>query len=95
MLKPMYKMKGFAKILTSAVLLLLAMQAMAEDQSQPSVEDNIRAMDKDHDGIVTVYEVRAFIEAKHGKDYEKDALDLMESSAKGKSCKTPFANVIY
>lgn len=61
----------------------------------PSVEDNIRAMDKDGDGIVTVYEVRAFIEARHGKGYKKEVLDEMESSASGKSCSTPFAKSLY
>lgn len=63
--------------------------------AEPSVEDNIRAMDKDHDGIVTVYEVRAFIEARHGKGYKQEALDEMESSARGKSCSTPFAKSLY
>ena len=53
------------------------------------------AMDKDGDGMVTVFEVRAYIEALHGKDYKKDVLDDMESSAKGKSCSTPFAQRLY
>lgn len=60
-----------------------------------SVEDNLRTMDKDGDGVVTVYEVRAYIEAKHGKDYQKTLLDDMESSAQGKSCSTPFAQSLY
>ncbi len=60
-----------------------------------SVEDNLRNMDKNKDGMVTVYEVRAFIEAKHGKNYKKDVLDDMESSASGKSCSTPFAKSLY
>ena len=62
---------------------------------QPSVEDNLRTIDKDHDGVVTVFEVRAYIESKHGKDYAKTALDDMESSAYGKSCSTPFAQALY
>lgn len=84
----------------SAILLLtlLSCTVHAEQSAAPawpSVEDSIRAMDKDRDGIVTVYEVRAYIEAKHGKDYKKNVLDEMESSASGKSCSTPFAKSLY
>ena len=71
---------------------------MADDASPvpvPSVEQNMLAMDKDGDGMVTVFEVRAYIESLHGKDYKKDVLDDMESSAKGKSCSTPFAQRLY
>lgn len=82
-----------------AVLLTLLSGFAQADQlavpAEPGVEDNIRAMDKDHDGIVTVYEVRAFIEAKHGKGYKKEVLDEMESSASGKSCSTPFVKSLY
>ncbi|MDP2230193.1 hypothetical protein [Methylotenera sp.] len=46
-------------------------------------------------GFADVYEVRAFLELKHGKGYEKDVLDRMEASAKGKSCSTPFAKDLY
>jgi hypothetical protein len=66
-----------------------------EPQAQPSVQDNIREMDKDRDGIVTVYEVRAFMEARHGAGYEKDLMDSLVSSAQGKSCATPFAKSFY
>ena len=90
--------KIIRKVLMSIWLLSLPALGMAEDAAAlpvPSVEDNIRAMDRDRDGMVTVYEVRAFIEAKHGKDYKKDVLDDMESSASGKSCSTPFAKSLY
>jgi hypothetical protein len=90
--------KIIRKVLLSAWLLALPALCMAEDAialSFPSVEDNIRAMDHDRDGMVTVYEVRAFIEAKHGKDYKKDVLDEMESTASGKSCSTPSAKSHY
>jgi hypothetical protein len=53
------------------------------------------AMDTNKDGMVTVSEVRAFIEAKHGKGYEKSLLDKMEASTSGLSCATPFANRFY
>lgn len=61
----------------------------------PSVEDNVAAMDTDKNGFADVYEVRAFLELKHGKGYEKELMDKMEASAKGKSCSTPFSKELY
>ena len=61
----------------------------------PSLEDNIIAMDTDKNGFADVYEVRAFLELKHGKGYQKEVLDNMEASASGKSCSTPFAKDLY
>lgn len=61
----------------------------------PSVEDNIRRMDTDKNGFADVFEVRAFLEQKHGKGYQKELLDKWESSASGKSCSTPFAKDLY
>ncbi|MDX1915019.1 MAG: hypothetical protein SFU55_05500 [Methylophilus sp.] len=61
----------------------------------PSVEDQVATMDKDHNGFADVYEVRAYLELKHGKGYEKELLDKWESSASGKSCSTPFAKELY
>lgn len=86
-----FKMKTCALILLALPLLAIA----AEITPEPSVEDNTRNMDKDGDGRVTVYEVRVFIEAKHGKSYKKDALDRLEATANGTSCTTPFAKSMY
>jgi hypothetical protein len=61
----------------------------------PTVEDNILAMDSDRNGFADVFEVRAFLALKHGKDYQKDLLDKWEASASGKSCSTPFAKELY
>lgn len=61
----------------------------------PSVEDNVAKMDSDKNGFADVFEVRAFLELKHGKDYQKDLLDKWEASASGKSCSTPFAKDLY
>ena len=63
------------------------------DQSQ-SVEAKLREMDKDRNGLVTVTEVRAYLEAKHGKGYEKALLDKLEQTS-GASCGTAFANSFY
>jgi hypothetical protein len=76
-------------------LLAMAEQPGTEALTEPSVEDSMRAMDTDHDGMVTVYELRSFIEARHGKGYKKQTLDSMEASAKGMSCGTPFAKPLY
>lgn len=61
----------------------------------PSVEDNVAAMDTDKNGFADVYEVRAFLELKHGKGYEKELLDKWVASAGGASCNTPFAKEFY
>lgn len=89
-------MTVFGKALYGACLVVMPWVVMAEESvAESSVEDNIRSMDKDGDGIVTVYEVRIFIEAKHGKGYKKDALDRLEATANGTSCTTPFAKSMY
>jgi len=61
----------------------------------PSLEDNVALMDTDKNGFADVFEVRAFLELKHGKGYEKELLDKLEASASGKSCSTPFAKELY
>lgn len=79
------------------LLLMLALPASAEEPpvSLPSVEDNIHAMDRDRDGMVSVSEIRAFLEARHGKDYEHKLLDDMEAKAGSKSCSSPFSRSFY
>ena len=57
----------------------------------PTLEENVVKMDTDKNGFADVFEVRAFLVAIHGKDYQKDLLDKWEASASGKSCSTPFA----
>ena len=65
--------------------------------SQPymTVEENIAAMDTDHDGIVTVHEMRVFIESTHGKGYQGKVFDDMEKSAENRSCGSSFAKSLY
>ena len=81
------------------LLLITALPAaaMAEEaaSSAPSVEDNIRAMDTNHDGMVTVAEVRAYLEVKNGKGYKHELLDEMEAKAGAKSCGSPFSKSFY
>ena len=61
----------------------------------PSVAENIAAMDKDRDGIVTVHELREFIESKRGKGYESKLFDEMERSAENRSCGSSFSKSLY
>lgn len=94
-------------LVSTAMVMLSAMNfAQAEDvlnyltdkdgkYSGPTLEDNVALMDTDKNGFADVYEVRAFLELKHGKGYEKDLLDKWEASASGKSCSTPFAKELY
>jgi methenyltetrahydromethanopterin cyclohydrolase len=85
------------RYLILSIMVFATMPAAAEEPVGlvPSVQDNLRAMDKDNDGMVTVFEVRTFLESKHGKDYQTAVLDEMESSASGRSCGTPFAGIMY
>lgn len=80
-----------------SALAVTAIPVAAEPVAElvPSVQENIAAMDKDGDGMASVIEVRAFIEAKHGKHYQTAVLDAMESSVTGGRCGTPFAGFIY
>jgi len=90
-----------SKVLLGLTFIIISLSAIADEplrtgnHSYMSVEDSLRNMDKNLDGIVTVYEVRSYIESVHGKNYKKDVLDDMESSASGKSCSTPFAKSLY
>ncbi len=86
------------KFMLTLYLTLSLAQVSAAELGLPdfvTLEQNVQAMDENGDGIVTVYEVRRFIEAKHGKHYQVQALDEMESSASGKSCGTPFAKPLF
>ena len=75
-------------------ILLMPCHALAEEPLS-SVEENIRAMDTDHDGMVTAHEMRVFLEKKHGKDYQQELLQALESDASAKSCASPFTKSFY
>lgn len=86
-----------------ALCLLQSLSSIADESSVElsassipiNMQDRLRSLDQNHDGMVSVYEVRSFIENVHGKAYQQDALNDMESSANGKSCSTPFAKPLY
>ncbi len=78
------------------VLLICLMPVLCRAEIEPSdVEVNIRAMDSNHDGQVTVTEMRAFLESQHGKDYKQALLEQMEIKAGLKSCGSPFSKSLY
>ena len=56
----------------------------------PTVEDNVAKMDTDNNGFADVFEVRAFLERKHGEGYQKALLDRWVVVANSKSCGTSF-----
>ena len=79
-----------------AASLCWPLAALSEPQAgdQPSVEENIRAMDRDRDGMVSVSEIRTYLESRHGKGYEKQLMDTLESRG-GPSCSSPFSRSFY
>jgi Skp family chaperone for outer membrane proteins len=86
------------KVFLSVLFVLAASTAVADENiplATSDVEDNIRAMDTDHDGLVTVAEMRVFLEAKFGKGYERKLLDELQARAEGKSCSSPFTRSLY
>lgn len=78
------------------LMLLLMSSAFSRADAEPmNVEDNVRAMDTDRDGQVTVSEVRVYLEAQHGKGYKQALLEDMEIKAGLKSCGSPFSKSLY
>ena len=89
------------RVLFASSLLSVSLSASAHEVLSypeylgPSVEDNVLLMDTDKNGYADIFEVRAYLEKIHGRDYQKELLDKWESSASGKSCSTSFAKQLY
>lgn len=91
-----YRQLSLVALALITVLLCIDVQAeIMESMRFRTVEESLSLMDKDRDGMVSVQEVRAYIEQVHGKAYQPALLDEMESSALGKSCSSPFAKPMY
>lgn len=89
----MNRLYGYCWGVLPAVMLTLSSNVVA-DEATPSVEDNIRAMDTNRDGMVTVHEVRVFLELKNGKGYQQELLDELEGKT-GRSCASPFSKSAF
>jgi len=77
-------MKKF--LLICCLLPILAHAAEAE----PSVEDNILAMDTDRDGMVSVAEIKVYLQKEFGPHYKESLLEKMDFAAKAQSCDSSF-----
>jgi hypothetical protein len=66
-----------------------------DEYAGPSVAAQVTQMDKDNNGFADVFEVRAYLELKHGKGYEKPVLDKWAISATSKSCSISNAKELY
>lgn len=62
---------------------------------EPSVESNIREMDTDRDGMVTMAEVRHHLQKHYGNGYKKSLLEKLEARAEAKSCGSPFSRPTF
>ena len=83
------------RLLLLTLLIPAAVWAVENDAPALSVEDNIRNMDKDHDGMVSMNEIRTYLEAQNGKGYRGELLDEMTARADGRSCSSPFSRSFY
>lgn len=75
------------------ILILLSFipcHAFAEPVNEPSVESNIQDMDTDHDGQVSMTEIKLHLQKKFGKEYKSELLDKLEARANAKSCGSSF-----
>ncbi len=75
------------------VLSLFPLAALADD-SKSSTEQHIQSLDTDHDGQVSITEIRNYLEAERGKGYEQAVLSEMETKAIT-SCGSPFSRSFY
>ena len=83
------------RFLLLSLLLPAVVWAVENDAPTLSVEENIRNMDKDRDGMVSMPEIRAYLEAQNGKGYRSELLDEMTARADGRSCSSPFSRSFY
>lgn len=87
------------KVLLISLMLFAPGFCMAEVpdamQQEPSVESNIREMDADHDGMVSMAEVKHHLQKHYGNEYKKSLLEKLEARAEAKSCSSPFSRPTF
>lgn len=67
----------------------------ADEVAADDIDARIRRMDANHDGMVSITEMRAYLEKQHGKGYQHALLDEIENRANSKSCASPFSRSLY
>lgn len=75
--------------------LLLPLLALAAPEDELSVEANIQQMDTDHDGQVSMSEIKVYLQKKYGPEYKQTLLDKLEARAEAKSCGSPFSRPMH
>ena len=75
--------------LLASVQQAIAAETVALPDSS-DVLDRMHAMDSDGDGMASVSEIRAFLQAQPGEAYKTAALDDWEATAMGRRCSSPF-----
>jgi Ca2+-binding EF-hand superfamily protein len=75
------------------MLCLLPAAALADERAE-STEQHIQSLDRDHDGQVSITEIRLYLEAERGKGYAQTVLGEMETKATT-SCGSPFSRSFY
>ncbi len=87
------------KYLLILLALLIPVSGWAESHDalgeEPSVESNIREMDADRDGMVTMAEVKHHLQKHYGNEYKKSLLEKLEARAEAKSCSSPFSRPTF
>ena len=81
-------------LLLSLWPVLVLADTAAPDEPVASTEDQLHMLDTNHDGQVSMSEIRAYLEARNGKGYEQTLLTDMETKA-NTSCGTPFSRSFY
>ncbi|ROH88348.1 hypothetical protein ED236_02500 [Pseudomethylobacillus aquaticus] len=87
--------KNSAEDAPSAASGAVASSSVSNTFPSLSVEDNLRLMDKDRNGMVDVSEVRHYLESLRGKGYQSATLDRLELSSGSRSCGSAFSGSVF
>ena len=80
-------------VLLACLLVSMQPAMAAETVASPDSSDvlgRMHAMDSDGDGMASVSEIRAFLQAQPGESYKTAVLDDWEAAAMGRRCSSPF-----